>query len=216
MSTAPAELCVICTRQLWEDEIEPARRPACRLCEKRGTAIIRDLPRLYRELGGRLQRGQNGNGGGRVTGSKHAPLPCNDDALTLRGPGPGGIAYGAVFWEQAIREELGYPAAPFRGDYQQTIDGSAHWLATSAPWIYGTFLAVDEMHSDFRRLHTQATALIEGSTRGRTLTLACPCGAVLKGVTLQTDGRRCTSCGTQYGWTDLCQLRPVNGERAAA
>lgn len=205
MSTA----CVCCNRPLWDDE---QGRPACLICEKRGVAMLRDLPALYRQAGARLERGST-VGGGRVSGSRSAPLPCSEEALALRGPG--GLVDVLASWERCFREDLAYTLPTFRGDYEQTLTGIVGWLVTCAPWIYGSHAAADEFHGELRRWHGQAKAIVEGEARPTQLNLQCDCGTVLKGITLQTDGRRCTGCGTQYGWTELCQLPLVN-RRAAA
>lgn len=201
-----ARACVICNNGLYEDELD---RYTCRPCQNRGVDMLRALPRLYRATAHLLQPGAS-KGEGRVTGSKSAPMPCSEAVLSLRGRG--GLVTVLASWEDAIREELGFTAATFRGSFEQTLDAVAGFLINNAPWVYSRFDAVDEYHRELRHIHGQARRLVEGDRPERSIAVVCPCGAVLR-FTLSTDGRRC-GCGQQYGWTELRRL-PL-AERSAA
>jgi hypothetical protein len=199
--------CLICSRALLHHE---AGRYACLICQDRGITWLRAMPALYAELGDLLQPGA-GRGEGRVSGSKAAPLPCSADALNLRARG--GLVTILASWEDAIRDELGYSPATFRGSYEQTLTGIAGFLVGNAPWIWGSFAAVDEMHDELRRLHGQAQAVTGGERPPRRVPVACPCGHTLR-VTLDTAGVRCPACETSYGHSEALRL-PLAERRAA-
>jgi hypothetical protein len=207
VNDAPTPACLICLRALYADELG---RYACRPCQDRGTTMLRAMPALYVQLGELLQPGA-GRSEGRVSGSKAAPLPCSVDVLDLRSRG--GLVTILASWEDAIRDELGYTAATFRGSYEQTLTGIVGFLTGNAPWIYSSFAAVDELHEEVRRLHGRARALAGGEPGARRFGVVCTCGTILK-ITLDTPGERCTGCGTQYGLDGLRHL-PLAERRAA-
>jgi hypothetical protein len=201
------DACLICRRDLRDYE---TGRYSCLICQDRGIAMLRAMPGLYEQLGELLQPG-SGQVGGRVSGSKTAPLPCSTEILNLRSRG--GLVTILASWEDAIRDELGYTAATFRGNYQQTLAGVVAFLAGNAPWIYASFAAVDEMHEELRRYHGQARALAEGERGPRQFGVVCACGAVLS-ISLETPGKQCRSCGEQYGLQELRRL-PLAARSAA-
>ncbi|MBB1252902.1 hypothetical protein H3146_05910 [Streptomyces sp. OF3] len=201
-------VCVICRRALRTDEAGHA----CRICQERGTGWLRALPGLYAAAEDHLAPARSGAGGGRVSGSKHAPLPVRLNVLDA--VGPGGVVWVIAQWEDVVRDQLEFGSAPSRGGYLETLTGSCRLLADQAPWLYGSFNAVDELHGELRSWHARLSAVSDGADRERRITLACPCGAALTGVTLSTPGRRCDACGAQYGWTELRGL-PL-ADRSAA
>lgn len=201
------DACLICSRALLDHE---TGRYACLICQDRGIAWLRAMPALYSQLGDLLQPGA-GRGEGRVSGSKAAPLPCSVDALNLRARG--GLVTILASWEDAVRDELGYTAATFRGTYEQTLTGVVGFLVGNAPWIWGSFPAVDEMHDELRRLHGQAQAVTGGERPPRRVPVQCGCGQVLR-VTLDTAGVRCPGCSAQYGHSEALRL-PLAERRVA-
>lgn len=207
MNAASTPACIVCLRALYADE---SGRYCCRLCQERGTVMLRAMPALYTQLGDLLQPGA-GRSEGRVSGSKSAPLPCSVGILDLRARG--GLVTVLASWEDAIRDELGYSPAAFRGNYEQTLTGIVGFLVGNAPWIYSAFAAADEMHEELRRLHGHATTLTEGEKPARRIPVTCTCGHILR-VTLDTAGAKCPACATQYGHDDLFQL-PLAERRAA-
>lgn len=207
MNDTPTPCCLICRCGLYTDE---AGRFTCRLCQDRGISMLRAMPALYVQLGDLLQPGA-GRGEGRVSGSKSAPLPCSADILDLRTRG--GLVTILASWEDAVRDELGYAAATFRGNYEQTLAGVVGFLIGNAPWIYSSFAAVDELHHELRRYHGQARRLVTGEKPAVRVPVACPCGKVLR-VTLDSPGERCTNCGEQYGHSELMDL-PLAARSAA-
>ncbi|MFK8850454.1 hypothetical protein [Streptomyces sp. Ac-502] len=200
-------VCAICMYGLRDGERD---RLACRICQDRGTAMLRELPALYDQLGDLLEPG-SGRGGGRVSGTRGAPLPCSLHVLDLRAPG--GLVTMLADWEAAVRDELGYEAAPFRGDLRQTLAGTVTFLASNSPWIYGGFAGVADLHREIRNQHGHAERLVTGEQAERRVTVRCACGQPMR-VTLTTPGRRCTACGAQYGHAEVLQL-PL-ADRAAA
>lgn len=203
----PPPACIICWRTLYADE---HARYTCRLCEQRGVTMLRAIPDMYEQLGDLLPPGTTA-GDERSSSGKSAPMPCSAEVLNLRAPG--GIVTILATWEDAVREELSFPRATFRGNLEQTLAGVIQFLIANAPWIYGAFEAADEFHRELQRLHGQARAYTEGGQTPRRVPVQCACGQVLR-VTLDTAGVRCPSCETQYGHTELFEL-PLAERRAA-
>lgn len=207
MDTTVPTACVCCHRPLRTGETL-----GCRICREDGTRRLRALPGLYAASAAHLAPGRAGLGGGRVTGSKHAPMPVRADVLDVRGPG--GVVAVLAQWEDVVRAELGFDPAPDGGSYEWVLAGAVGLLVDNAPWVYGQFAAVEELHAEVQAWHGRLTRLVHGDDRERRLTLECRCGAPLGGVTLSTPGRRCAACGAQYGWTELRGL--LLAERSAA
>lgn len=199
--------CVCCHRPLRDGELL-----GCRICQQEGVARLRALPGLYAATGAYLAPGGRGVGGGRVSGSRHAPMPARGDVLDMRGPG--GVVAVLAQWEDVVREQLGYQPAPAGGSYERVLAGACGLLVDNAPWLYGAFPALEEAHGEVRAWHGRLHRLVHGEDRERRLTLECRCGAPLGGVTLSTPGRRCGACGQQYGWSELRGL--MLAERNAA
>lgn len=191
--------CNICMYGLRDGELD---RLACRICQDRGVTMLRAFPALYDQLGGLLEPG-SGRGDGRVSGTRGAPLPCSLHVLDLRARG--GLVTVLADWEAAVRAELGWPAATFRGDLRQTLAGAVAFLVANAPWIYASFSAVADLHCELRALHGHATRMVTGEKAERRVTVQCGCGQPLR-VTLTTPGRRCGTCGAQYGHSEVLQL----------
>lgn len=178
-------------------------------CQDRLSDNLAALPGLYRQLANHLAPSRSGDGG--RTGSRTAPLPVNERVLDLRARG--GIEGVVTTWERVAREDLGWDAAPFRGDVQQTVDGAVVFLLAQVPWFCDAHEAVYELAYDLSRLRAECDAIIGGERPPRRIPVTCPCGTVLR-VTLDTPGARCPGCETQYGHSEVLQL-PV-AERTAA
>ncbi|WP_030670565.1 hypothetical protein [Streptomyces rimosus] len=203
-------VCTICMRGLRDDEWD---RLACRICQDRGTAMLSALPGLYDQLGDLLEPGP-GRGDGRVSGTRGAPLPCSLHVLDLRARG--GLVTVLADWEAAVRDELGYTAAVFRGDLRQTLAGVVSFLTANAPWVYASFPAVADLHRELRALHSHAARMVTGEQAERKVRVLCGCGATLP-FTVSTPGEKCRTCGTQYGHADLFDLPLADrAERSAA
>ncbi|MFK8844729.1 hypothetical protein [Streptomyces sp. Ac-502] len=207
MNDAVNPVCTICNRDLRDDEWG---RTACRICQDRGVEALRALPALYDQLGDLLEPG-SGRGGGRVSGTRGAPLPCSLHVLDMRARG--GLVTVLADWEAAVRDELDYEAAGFRGGLRQTLTGVVTFLVANTPWIYSSFTGAADLHREIRALHTHTQRLVTGEQAERRVTVRCACGQPMR-VTLATPGRRCTHCGVQYGHAEVLQL-PL-ADRAAA
>lgn len=199
--------CVCCHRPLRTGE-----QLGCRICREEGVARLRALPGLYAASADHLAPGGRGLGSGRVSGSRHAPMPVRADVLDMRGPG--GLVAVLAQWEDVVREALGWDPAPTGGGYEEVLGAAVQLLVVNSAWVYGQFAAAEELHLEVRDWHGRLECLVHGDDRERRLTLQCPCGAPLGGVTLSTPGRRCGACGAQYGWTELRGL--MLAERGAA
>ncbi|MEU7149162.1 hypothetical protein AB0B15_14170 [Streptomyces sp. NPDC045456] len=202
--------CAICMYGLRDGERD---RLACRICQDRGTTMLRAFPALYDRLGDLLEPG-SGRGDGRVSGTRGAPLPCSLHVLDLRARG--GLVTVLADWEAAVRDELGWPTATFRGDLRQTLDGVVGFLVANAPWIYASFSGAADLHREIRALHAHTQRLVTGEQAERRVTVRCACGQPMR-VTFTTPGRRCGTCGTQYGHSEVLQLPLADrNERSAA
>lgn len=198
---APAHSCELCRK--------PARHRVHEGCQRHLDEALTALPHLYRELGAALMPSRRGNEG--RTATRSAPIPPNEDALNLRGPG--GMASVTADWEDDIRRLLGWEQRPFRGSIEQTLHGCVVFLRGNLHWICDEHPDVRGLAHDINKLIGQATALVTGERQPRRVPVACPCGQTLR-ITLNTDGERCPTCQTQYGHAELFDL-PLAARSAA-
>jgi ribosomal protein L37AE/L43A len=120
----------------------------CFACVGRIRRELRDLPLLYRLLGGFLEPGRNG-GDGR-SGSREAPLPVNPEVLSLRQQG--GILGVLSTWEADWREIRGDAPAQFRGEIPAQYRGESlrnltevvNWLEGHLNWAAAKHPAIDD------------------------------------------------------------------------
>lgn len=202
MTTAPQSWpCAVCHR--------PSRPRVHDGCRDRIAGYLLELPSLYRQLADVLQPGRRGNTV--RSGTRAAPLPCNLDALDLRARG--GIEGVLGSWERDVVDILGWAPSPYRGTVEQAVMDSATFLHLQLPWICEEHPAVKEFASELRQTVAQAERLITGESPPRRITVACPCGGLLR-VTLDTPGAKCGGCETQYGHAEV--LRLPMAVRAAA
>ncbi|MFJ5151376.1 hypothetical protein ACIQCF_07270 [Streptomyces sp. NPDC088353] len=194
--------CAPCGRQLRHDELG---RTACRLCQDRTDLALRQLPGprgLYAQLATVLNPGA-GRGEGRVTGSRTAPLPLRLEPLSLAARG--GVVTVLQAWLIDWHELLGWRYPRWQGDLQQQLDQvvkalqvNLEWAATKHP-AFGDF--AQEVSSLVRQCERQTT----GERPERPVSVACPCGTVLR-VTVSTPGARCRGCSTQYARSEVLEL----------
>ncbi|MEU2313117.1 hypothetical protein [Streptomyces albidoflavus] len=208
MTTTVTTACVVCHSALWQDELG---RMACRRCTDRISADLAALPGLYVQLGGALMPG-SGAGGPAVSGSRTAPLPLRLAPLSLAARG--GVVTVLQSWLVDVHELLGYPHPRWEGDLVGQCHQVVARLQLLLPWIAENHPAVDDFAHEVRRTRAECEQVITGERRGRTVAVACPCGATLR-ITLDTLGRRCT-CGEQYGREALLSLPLAERRQVAA
>ncbi|MET9517450.1 hypothetical protein [Streptomyces sp. NPDC002994] len=202
---APAPLswpCPLCDR--------PCNGPVHEGCQAKVDENLTALPALYVQLADALYPGRRG-GDGR-TGTRTAPLPCNEEALDLRSRG--GIAGVLSGWTLDLYEREGWQSFPVFGSVETAVTEYAKILRINLPWIIDQHPAAREFADEVRLIAGQARRLVTGETPPRRVTVSCPCGGTMR-VTLDTPGARCPGCSTQYGHTEVLQL-PAAERRTAA
>jgi len=177
-------------------------------CEDRMRTNLEALPGLYRQLEDALTPGRRG-GDGR-TGTRTPPLPCSLDAVDLRARG--GIEGVVGGWARDLCEREHWPIPEYRS-VQAIIDWGCKILLVNLPVICDEHPAVRELADELRAVRAQAERLITGEKPPRKIPVQCSCGIVLR-ITVDTEGKRCPGCETQYDHADLFDL-PL-AQRAAA
>lgn len=209
-TAAEGPRCTSCTRALWDGELT---HQGCGVCLRRTDDNLAALagPRgLYAQLATALTPGSNGGDGGRVSGSRHAPLPIRLEALSLAARG--GVVTVLQTWLADWHELLSFTYPRAEGGLQQQCDQAVTRLRANLPWAAEHHPAWAEFAGEVRQLATACKRQATGEKPERQIAVVCRCGSILR-FTLSTDGRRCT-CGQQYGWAELRQL-PL-AERSAA
>ncbi|MFD5027034.1 hypothetical protein [Streptomyces sp. NPDC058373] len=208
MTTTVTTACVVCLSALWQDEVG---RLACRRCTLRISDDLAALPGLYVQLGGALMPG-SGAGGPAVSGSRTAPLPLRLAPLSLAAKG--GVVTVLQQWVEDWHSCLEYEAPTWKGDLTAQCHAAVARLQLLLPWAVESHPAVDDFADEVRQTRAECEQAITRERRGRTVAVACPCGASLR-ITLDTLGRRCT-CGEQYGREALLSLPLAERRQVAA
>jgi hypothetical protein len=192
--------CAVCDRPS-----SPRVHPGC---QERIADNLDALPDLYRDLADVLVPGRRG-GEGR-TGTRTAPLPCNDDALDLRCRG--GIEGVVGGWVRDLCEREGWEF-PEYGRVETAVTEYAKLLRANLNLLCDEHPAIREIADELRATAGQARRLISGEDPPRRIKVKCDCGHPLR-FTLDTLGLRCPNCQQQHGHDDLLDL-PL-AERSAA
>lgn len=199
-----------CGRQLRHDELD---RAACRLCQERADAALRQLPGpdgLYAQLATRLAPGRGGDNVV-VSASRTAPLPLRLEPLSLMARG--GVITVLQTWQIDWHERLDWRHPRWNGGLQQQLDEVVHALRVNLEWAATSHPAFGEFTQEITALVRQCERQITGERKERPVAVSCPCGATLR-ITVSTPGCRCYGCGTQYDRSDVLNL-PL-AQRAAA
>lgn len=126
----------------------------CATCEDRVAGQLREIPDLYAMSEPFLMPGAPApSDGSRHTKGDSAPLPCNEQVLSLRQQG--GVANPLRFWEDSVREWFELTAGTFRGDTEQTIVGTAEFLLAWLPRCCNDFGPMGEYTKVVGRIHKQ-------------------------------------------------------------
>lgn len=204
----PAEIdyewptCTACPRPLRHDELD---RLACRPCQDRADTALRQLPGpdgLYAKLATRLIPGRGGDGPA-VSGSRTAPLPLRLEPLSLMARG--GVVTVLQDWLVDWHEHFGWRHPRWQGDLQQQCDQVVKALRVNLEGAAGSHPAFGDFTQEITSLVRQCERQITGERKERPISVACPCGTILR-VTVSTPGCRCRGCGTQYARTEVLDL----------
>jgi hypothetical protein len=202
--------CTACIRPLRHDELG---RTSCRLCQDRADHALQQLPGpdgLYAQLATRLAPGRGGDSIV-VTASRTAPLPLVLDVLNLqteKGPVLGKLEPWVRDWERFGRAEV-----EESGTLQQRVDHAVRTLRFNLAWAAAEHPAFGDFLQEVGNLVGQCERKITGERKERPISVACPCGTVLR-ITVSTPGKRCGGCNTQYDRGEILDLPLAN--RAAA
>ena len=210
LDDAPAPACTICHNGLYEHELT---HQACRPCTDRVDRNLRALAGddgLYARLAGSLHPGSS-SGGPVVSGSRTPPVPVRLEPLSLAARG--GVVTILQTWLIDWHDLLGYRHPRWDGDLQQQCDQVVQRLRVLLPWAAEQHGAFAEFAYEVGSLKRQAEAATGGEKPARRFGVACTCGATLK-ITIESPGKKCDSCGAQYGLQELRRL-PLAERRAA-
>lgn len=210
MLDAPAPQCTICLTALYESEFG---HQACRPCTERVDRDLRALAGadgLYARLADSLAPGSR-SGGPHVSGSRTAPLPLRLEPLSLAARG--GVVTVLQTWLIDWHELLDYRHPRWDGDLQQQCDQVVGRLRVLLPWAAEQHAAFDEFAREIAQLRRQCETATGGERGPRRFGVTCGCGATLK-ITIESPGKRCDGCGTQYDRRALLDLQLA--ERRAA
>lgn len=204
--------CIICTRDLWENELE---RQACRPCQHRADTNLTALAGqptyddngqiisgLYAALG-RVLAPSGSHDSARTSGAPGARLPVRLEPLNLSAPGSTVtiLQTWAEDWDQRMHRD----PPRWHGTLQQQVDQAAAKLRTDLEWAASRHPVFDEFAREIRQLVNACRRQISGEPPERRVTVACPCGGTLS-VAISTEGARCRDCGTQYDRADVLSL----------
>ncbi|MFJ8016208.1 hypothetical protein [Streptomyces sp. NPDC096339] len=209
MNESPA--CVVCRRELWEDELG---RYACHPCQTRiaeQLAALAGPGGLYARIAADLAPGAGGNGP-RVTGSRSAPVPVRLDALSLIAEG--GITAILETWV-ADWASRGYGQPGTGGRLQYRLDAAVASLRFNLDTACRQHEAIDELATEVARIHR--TCLHHaGDTDGPAAQLyaTCRCGGQLR-FSFDTASAGCRGCGSLYEHGELIRLAQRTGGIAA-
>lgn len=202
LDDAPVPACTICHGNLYENELG---HQACRPCTDRVDQNLRALAGpdgLYARLAHSLRPGSS-NGGTPVSGSRTAPLPVRLEPLSLAARG--GVVTILQTWLIDWFELLDFRYPRWQGDLQQQCDDVVHRLRVNLNWAAETHPAFAEFALEVAQLRRQCETATGGEKPPRRVPVQCSCGQILK-ITLDSPGKKCSGCGTQYGLQELRRL----------
>jgi hypothetical protein len=191
-----------CGRPLRHDELG---RVACRLCQDRADHALRQLPGpvgVYAQLAKRLAPGRGGDSIV-VTASRTAPLPLRLEPLNLMARG--GVVTILQTWQTDWHEQLGWRHPRWNGGLQQQCDEAVKALHNNLEWAASSHPAFGDFTQEITALVRQCERQITGERAERPISVACPCGTVLR-ITVSTPGKRCHGCNTQYDRSEILDL----------
>ncbi|MEU3903284.1 hypothetical protein AB0F20_05645 [Streptomyces goshikiensis] len=193
--------CVVCTRELWEDELG---RYACRPCERRIDDRLAALagPRgLYARLCLRMEPGSRSMGES-VSGSSSPSIPANLQILDLTASG--GIVGTLEAWVEDWASQ-GLATRGTGGRLQHRIDQAIGTLRLNLPRAVERHPAMDEFAREVDGIWRTGSALVDGGREPVKASATCQaCGNAFR-FGLFDDGADCRSCGQHHTRAMLLQ-----------
>lgn len=200
--------CLVCTRELWEDELG---RYACKPCERRIGDTLASLAGpggLYARLCLRIQPASR-SAGQTVSGSRTAPIPASLAVLDLTSNG--GLVSVLEDWVTAWAAH-GLATVGTGGRLQYRVDRAVATLRLNLPQAVYRYEPIADFATEIRRLQGQCEHLVNGVGPIEFL-VQCSCGHTIR-ATLETPHAACRGCGQEYDKAELLRL-PVLDRTAA-
>lgn len=202
--------CVVCRRELWEDELG---RFVCKPCQRRlddRLAAIAGPCGLYARLCLRMEPGAR-TGGESVSGSSSPSIPAN--LLILDLTASGGLVSTLEAWVQDWAS-YGLATIGTGGRLQHRIDQAVGTLRLNLPRAVERHPALDEVAREVDGIWRTARALVDGGREPAQVSGACAnCGKPFK-FGLFDAGADCRSCGQHH--TRAMLLQPDQADAPAA
>ena len=203
--------CIVCARELWEDELG---RYACKPCERRiddRLAAIAGPYGLYARLCLRMEPGAH-TGGEIVSGSSSPSIPANLQILDLTASG--GLIGTLESWVEDWAS-CGLAARGTGGRLQHRIDQAIGTLRLNLPRAVERHAALDEFAREINSIYRTCTALVEGGREPVKATATCQaCGSPFKFGLFDADGSDCPRCDHHHTRAQL--LQPEQARETAA
>ncbi|MEW1803234.1 hypothetical protein ACIGO7_35460 [Streptomyces virginiae] len=201
--------CLICTRELWEDELG---RYACKPCERRIDDRLRALAGpygLYARLCLRNEPGAPGTGP-RVTGSATAGIAGNLNILNETANG--GVVSVLEGWvEDWATYGLGIRGTG--GRLQHRLDQAVATLRRNLAQAVWRHPAIDDFAGELRDTVRRYENVIDGGKPAPVIKATCTCGQTMR-VPVDAAIITCRGCDTGYGWEEFREMAVA--QRSAA
>ncbi|MFE2324630.1 hypothetical protein ACFXD5_12045 [Streptomyces sp. NPDC059385] len=203
--------CLICARELWEDE---TGRYACKPCERRigdQLAAIAGPRGLYARLCLRMEPGRRAPGES-VSGSSSPSIPANLQILDLTASG--GLVSTLEEW---VKDWASYGlAAPGTGGrLQHRIDQAVATLRLNLSRAVERHPALDEFAREIDGIHRTCSALVDGGREPVKAGATClGCGHHFRFGLFDKGGADCPRCGQPHTRAQLLQPEQVDASAA--
>lgn len=202
-------VCLICTRDLYDDETGAY---ACRLCQAKADRYLAEIagPRGLYALASLDLEPTRGSSGPRVSGTGSAPVPL--DIRTLDYTADGGMVSTLESWVTDWAT-YGFATPGTSGRLQHRVDQAVATLRfnlATAVWQHPAF---DAFAQEVRQIHGRLTAIVDGGRESPQFKVACTCGRTVR-FAVDTPSITCPGCRTGYGLEEIRRL--AADQRSAA
>lgn len=203
--------CLVCTREMWEDELG---RYACKPCQRRiddRLAAISGPYGLYARLCLLMEPG-GFTGGESVSGSSTPSIPAN--LLVLDLTAAGGIIGTLEAWV-ADWASYGLATVGSGGRLQHRIDQAIGTLRLNLSRAVERHAALDEFAREIDGIHRTCSALVDGGREPVKAGAICrACGTGFRFGLFDKGGADCPRCGQHH--TRAMLLQPDQADASAA